>query len=319
MSKNVLLTGGRGFIGTNLIPRLLKRGHTVRVLDNLSRCGSCGSHLPAIDVVQGDIRNLRDASDALVGIDAVVHLAAYGSVVESISDPRANFDVNVLGTLNLLHCSAQSNVSKFILASTGGALIGNAEPPVNEQSLPRPISPYGASKLCGEAYCHAFAASYGMQTIALRFANVYGPYSAHKRGAINMFARALLRGEPIVIFGEGSASRDFLFVDDLCNGIALALDTELPPGSVFHLASGVETRIKELAGLLASVAGKGAHPILHRPARRGEVERNFADFGKAKEVLGFQPSVPLRRGLEITWNWFLENRKALDLTEMSDS
>jgi UDP-glucose 4-epimerase len=244
----------------------------------------------------------------MAGAEAVVHLAASGSVLESVADPLTNFEHNAAGTLMTLEAArAQGKVDRFIFASTGGALIGNAPPPVHEGSLPRPISPYGASKLCGEAYCCAFAAAYGLHTVALRFANIYGPYSAHKRGAVTAFAKALMLDLPIVIYGSGQASRDFLHVDDLCTGIVSALLHDIPKGAALHLASGKETSIAELAKAMSAVAGKPEHPIEFRPERAGEVERNFGDFSLAKRLLGFEPSVPLQRGLQQTWAWFNEH------------
>ena len=249
----------------------------------------------------------------------VVHLAAYGSVVESIADPERNFEVNVQGTLNVLRAAVGAGVRRFIFASTGGALIGDATPPVSEQSLPKPISPYGASKLCGEAYCHAFAKSYGLETVCLRFGNVYGPHSAHKKGAVTVFIKALMTGEPIVIYGDGSASRDYVHVEDLCSGIAAALDAPLAGGDVFHLASGRETSVLELARILRDVAGKPDHPIEFRPARAGEVARNFANYDKARERLDFQPKWKLADGLAATWEWFQQQDESVLNAATTDS
>ena len=191
--------------------------------------------------------------------------------------------------------------------STGGALIGNAIPPVNEQSLPKPISPYGASKLAAEAYCHAFAKSYGIRTVALRFANVYGPYSGHKKGAITVFLRALHEGRPIQIFGDGKASRDFMYVDDICRGLELGLTTDLEPGTVAHLATGVETSVSELADACRQAVGLPDHPIEYLPPRPGEVERNFATYDYAKQAMGFEPSVTLVDGLARTYEWYQQH------------
>lgn len=310
MSYSVLLTGGCGFIGANLVPKLLAHGARVRVLDNMSLGSVANLEGAEVEVMEGDIRDQDTVARALVGVDAVIHLAAYGSVVESVADPTENFDVNVRGTLTLLRACTKAGVDKFIFASTGGALIGEAEPPVDEESLPKPISPYGASKLCAEAYCHAFAHSYRLHAVCLRFANVYGPYSAHKRGAVTAFIKALMSGEPLVIYGDGSASRDFLCVDDLCSGIALTLRGDLEPGVVLHLASGVETRIEELARTLADIAGRPDHPVRYEPPRKGEVGRNFASFERARQTLGFSPRVSLREGLERTWRWFAQQERA---------
>src|SRR3954465_6208381 len=270
----VLVTGGAGFIGASLLRRL-DSSYEVRVLDSLAR----GSRelLPAdrdIELVVGDIRDPDAVARATRGADLVIHLAAFGSVVESISDPFENFDINARGTLEVLQGAAAAGVERFVFASTGGAIMGNQKPPIDEQSLPWPISPYGASKLCGEAYLHAFAGSFGIRPVALRFANVYGPYSAHKKGVITRFIRAALAGGTFEIFGDGKASRDFLHVDDLCRGIPAPSDSDLSD-EVLHLASEKETTIDELAELIIDIAGADVD-IVHHPKRPGEVERNFA-------------------------------------------
>ena len=281
----------------------------MRAFDNLSR--GRRQNLGGLDVefVEGDIRQADDLARALEGMDAVVHLAAYGSVAESVQEPFENFDVNVRGTLVVLHACIAAGVEKVVFASTGGAIMGNTPPPVDETSLPWPISPYGASKLCGEAYCHAFAGSYGVSTVALRFANVYGPLSEHKKGAATNFILRALRREPIVIYGDGSATRDFLYVDDLCDGIAAALAAPLED-EVIHLASGVETAIGDLARLVLELAGAGDTPIRYENRRRGEIERTFATAERAAELLGFRPAHSLRDGFRKTVDWFADRERA---------
>jgi UDP-glucose 4-epimerase len=303
---SLLVTGGCGFIGAGLVAQLLEDGVELRVLDDLSR--GRADNLPAdVELVGGDIRDPDAVSGALAGVDTVIHLAAYGSVIESIADPLTNFDINARGTLVLLRGCVDAGVEQFVLASTGGALIGNAEPPVDESNLPWPISPYGASKLCGEAYLHAFAGAYGLRTVALRFANVYGPFSDHKKGAVTTFIKNALIGEPIVIYGDGSASRDFLYADDLCTAIRAAVAAGLTD-DVIHVASERETTIRELAELILRVAGREDLDIEHRPARRGEVARNFATAEKARRVLGFAPAETLESGMAKTIDWFSEHR-----------
>jgi UDP-glucose 4-epimerase len=297
-----LVTGGAGFIGANLL-RQLDTAHDIRVLDNLVR----GSRelLPAdrdIDLIAGDIRDPDAVRRAVQGVDLVIHLAAFGSVVESVTDPVENFDINVRGTFEMLRGAADAGVERFVFASTGGAIMGDQEPPIDERSLPWPISPYGASKLCGEAYLHAFAGSFDIKPVALRFANVYGPYSAHKKGVITRFIRAALAGGEFEIFGDGQASRDFLHVDDLCRGIIAAAESDLSD-EVLHLASGNETTINELARLILDLVGSDVE-IVHRPKRPGEVERNFANAGRAREVLGWEPQLSLRDGMMNTIEWF---------------
>ena len=307
MSK-VLVTGGAGFIGANLL-RQLDASYEVRVLDNLLR----GSRelLPEdrdVELIVGDIRSPEDVAAAVRGVDLVIHLAAFGSVVDSVTDPTENFEINVRGTFEMLRGAAAAGVERFVFASTGGAIMGDQEPPIDEDSLPWPISPYGASKLCGEAYLHAFAGSFGLRPIALRFANVYGPYSAHKKGVVTRFIRAALRGGSFEIFGDGQSTRDYLHVDDLCRGIMSAADSDLSD-AVLHLASEKETSINELARLILDLVGSDVE-IVHQPKRRGEVERNFARADRAKEVLGWEPQLSLRDGMQNTIDWFRENDAA---------
>lgn len=301
----ILVTGGCGFIGANLIPKLLDKGHKVKVLDNLSK-GSV-SYLDGsnVEIIEGDIRSRSDLIKALEGVEGVIHLAAYGSVVESVDNPEENFDINVRGTFTLLDECRKANVNRMVFSSTGGALIGNATPPVDENSVPKPISPYGSGKLCCEAYCSSFAASYGMNITALRFANVVGPISWHKKGAVTAFMKSIMNGEKITVYGDGSATRDFLYVDDLCDGIVAAYEKILPGFNPIHLSSGNEVSVRELAELIISKSTEKLHPIEFLDKRVGEVERNFANYDLAKQLLGFSPKVSLEEAIEKTWEWFL--------------
>ena len=201
-SESILVTGGAGFDGATLVRRLVASGYRVRVYDNLSSGDE--AHLAGVDaeLVKGDIRDVDALDDALAGQDAVIHLAAAGSVVGSITDPVGNFESNVLGTFRVLDAARRAGVARTVQASTGGALIGDATPPVNEQSLPKPLSPYGASKLAGEGYAHAFAKTYGLRTVAVRFGNMYGPWCARKRGVLNVYFEALHSGTPLIIYGD---------------------------------------------------------------------------------------------------------------------
>ena len=305
-AQHVLVTGGAGFVGATLVRRLVGGGHSVRVLDNYSTGDA--SFLAGVDaeLVEGDIRDVAALDAALTGIQAVVHLAAAGSVVKSVEDPVTNFDVNVVGTFRVLDAARRAGVERIVQASTGGALIGDATPPVSERSLPKPISPYGASKLAGEGYAHAFAKAYGLRTVALRFANVYGPWSARKQGAMTLFFRAIHTGKPIVIYGDGSSSRDYAHVDDISRALQLVLERDLPGGTVLHIASGVETTAAELADLCRAAAGAPDHPVEYQPRRAGEVERNFASYDLAQQVLGYAPAISREVGINATWQWFQE-------------
>jgi UDP-glucose 4-epimerase len=306
-ADRVLVTGGAGFVGANLVRRLEAAGTTVRVFDNLATGRRDYLAGTGAELVEGDILDGDAVAEAMAGVGAVAHLAAAGSVVDSVRDPWANFESNVRGTLTVLDAARRTGTERVVFSSTGGALIGDAPPPVNEESVPRPLSPYGASKAAAEAYCHAFAKSYGMRTVALRFANVYGPFSGHKKGAVTAFFRALHDGEPIVVYGSGTASRDFMYVDDICAALVLALSADVAGGSVMHVATGVETSVNELVALCAEVAGRPDHPVERRPARPGEVDRNFARYDVAARLLGFAPSVALRDGLALTWKWYAEH------------
>ncbi len=307
MNEKILVTGGCGFIGANLVPKLLGKGYKVVVLDNLSKGSFDYIKKHNIDFIEGDIRNKSDIKKALLGVDGVIHLAAFGSVVESVNDPEENFDINVRGTFTLLDSCRSIGVKKIVFSSTGGALIGNAVPPVDESSIPRPISPYGSGKLCCEAYCSSFAHSYGMNITALRFANVIGPYSWHKKGAVTAFMKAIINNTDIEIYGDGEATRDFLYVDDLCDGIISAYIKSLPGFNPIHLSSGKEVSVNELASEIKLVASVPDHPVIHYEKRIGEVERNFATFDLAKKLLDFSPKYDLRQGLLNTWRSFNDN------------
>jgi len=305
-SEGILVTGGAGFVGATLVRRLVASGYRVRVFDNLSTGDE--AHLAGVDaeLVKGDIRDADALDDALAGLGSVIHLAAAGSVVGSIADPAGNFESNVLGTFRVLDAARRAGIERTVQASTGGALIGDATPPVNERSLPKPLSPYGASKLAGEGYAHAFAKTYGLRTVAVRFGNVYGPWCARKRGVLNVYFESLHTGAPLIIYGDGTASRDYVHVSDIAQALQLALEKDVPGGTVVHAASGVETPLTVLADLCRHAAGRPDHPIEYRPARAGEVGRNFASYDLARELLGYSPTVRREDGIPQLWQWFTD-------------
>jgi UDP-glucose 4-epimerase len=301
--KSYLVTGGCGFIGVNLIGQLAARGASVRVLDDLSLGKREDVEPLGVDLQVGDIRDTEAAAKACRGIDVVVHLAGHTRVLESLSHPALNFEINAAGTFNVLEACRRAGVQKVIFASTGGAILGEQEQPVHERMLPRPISPYGASKLAGEAYCSAFFGSYGLNTVALRFSNVYGPYSYHKGSVVAAFFRNLRQNEPIVIYGDGEQTRDFVYVGDLVDAILLA-DKTNTPGEVFQIASGRETSLRTLVETMQSALPELAFNIRYEPARTGEVLRNYASIEKARRLLDFDPKTNLGDGLRKTWDWF---------------
>lgn len=297
----ILITGGAGFIGSNLIQFL--DGYDVTIIDNLSggRSGYGRTLLP--NLVQGDLKDPNICLGVTKGVDAVIHLAAKGNVVDSIENPIDNFQNNAFATLNLLNACAKNKVKKFVMASTGGALMGNCELPVNETSIPKPISPYGASKMACEGYCHAFAHIFDIEIKILRFANVYGPYSAHKKGLVNSVMKKISNNQNLVIFGDGSATRDFIYVNDLCDGIMKALGLNKTGCEIFHLGNGDQISILELVKLIIDTSNINNLEIEYHPARKGEVEKNFSSPLKARELLDFNPSTSIRSGIEKTWSW----------------
>ena len=298
-----LVTGGAGFIGVNLLRRLRTAGAHVRVLDDFSTGRREDLDGLGAELIEGDIRDGDAVTRALAGVDVVVHLAAHTRVIESIADPLGSFDVNARGTLTVLEAARRSGaVRRVVFASTGGAILGDAVPPVHEDMPARPLAPYGASKLAGEGYCSAYFGSYGLATVALRFSNVYGPWSYQKGSVVAAFFRKILTGEPLVIYGDGQQTRDFLFVGDLCEAIVAATRHDVG-GQVFHIAAGIETPIAALAERMLRVTGAGV-AIEHRPARAGEVRRNCARIDRARTLLGFSPATPLDTGLRETWDWF---------------
>jgi UDP-glucose 4-epimerase len=305
--EHVLVTGGCGFIGANLVRFLRERTPwRVRVIDNLLT-GDPG-HVPEklAEVVVGNVADPAVLEPALEGIDAVIHLASTTGVVPSVEDPVWDFEGNALPTFRLLDACRRRNIERVVFASSG-ATLGEAPPPVNEEVLPRPLSPYGAGKLVGEAYCQAFAGSYGMQTAALRFANVYGPFSLRKKGnAVPSFIRRCLANEPMTIYGDGSQTRDFIHVDDLCDCIHRAATAAGIAGEVFQVATDVETSILDLAELVKKVTGAESE-ILFEPKRAGEIYRSRADISKARRMLGFDPRVDLEEGITRTVDWYRAN------------
>ena len=310
----ILVTGAAGFIATSLIPKLVAQNHQVVGVDSLVSQTTnqqfteniCSHHF-------FDINDSGRLEELLSGVDVVFHLAAKGNVIESVENPLANFNSNVSSTLSLLEAMRNKGCQKIIFSSTGGALMGDACPPVNESTLPKPISPYGASKLACEGYLSAYMGSYGFSSIVLRFGNVYGPFSSHKVGVINKWIRALFESNDLVIYGDGTASRDYIHVDDLTNGLMLALERlarfVAPTLETYHLANHSEITLGQLSEILlgCSLEEKLSSNIIHRPARTGEVSRNFADITLARNNLGFVPKVKFVDGISDLYKWIGSN------------
>lgn len=300
--KNVLITGGAGFIGRHLADYLLGRGdYAVTVLDNESLGDRKHLDLDRVRFLHGDLRDTDDLRKALDGQDAVVHLAADTRVMDSIEDPANNFDNNVVGSFNLLQLSRELGVGRVVAASTGGAILGDVTPPVHERMAPQPTSPYGASKLMLEGYLSAYSASYGLSGCALRFSNIYGPRSFHKGSVVAHFFKRMLAGEPLVVYGDGSQARDFLYVGDLVEAIRAAVESDVQ--GAYQLGSGRPTTVNELLEVMRSVTGRDLD-VVYEDFRPGEVRDTWCEIEKARRGFGFAPATPLEEGLRQTWEWF---------------
>ena len=297
-----VVTGGAGFIGSTLTHMLLDRGYDVRVYDDLS--SGTREHLDGLDVefVLGDVRDLDSLERACAGVDTVFHLAAGAGVVDSIENPIENFDLNARGTLLALWAAKRAGAGRLVFSSSNAPLGDNAYP-ASEDKPVAPLSPYGAGKATGEAYCSAFHGAYGFDAVAVRFSNAYGPRSGRKSNVIPLFIRRIMASEPLTIYGDGTQTRDFVFVTDLAGGLIRAAETPGVGGEIFQLASGVETSLNDLVAMLGEVSGREPR-VEFAPPRAGEIQRNYSLVDKARERLGHAPEVALRDGLARTWEWF---------------
>ena len=304
----VLVTGGAGFIGANVVRMLLDGGYQVTVLDNLNAAAGGNLEGLSVELIQGDILDADIAARAVRGHDAVIHLAAQTGVPASLEDPRADLETNVIGTLNMLEAVREAAPEARFIYASSNAPLGGREPPVSEDKAPLPISPYGASKLAGEAYCQAYHGSWGLGTVALRFANVYGPFSSHKGSVVAKFLTDAMTTGSITIDGDGGQTRDFLYVGDLCRAVHLAIESDAA-GEVIQIANGTETSILTLAELIRAALG-GDVQVKHGPGRQGDPRRNYSSIAKAKALLGWEPRESLASGLEKTVHWFRERAMA---------
>jgi UDP-glucose 4-epimerase len=306
--RSVLVTGGAGFIGSHLVRLLEERGYRVRVYDNLATGSAAHLVGTEAELVEKDVRDVDALARAARGCEVVFHLAAGTGVLPSIDDPFADFELNAKGTLAALWATREAGAERFVFSSSNAPL-GAGAYPASEDKPTAPLSPYGASKATGEAYCSAFAGAYGLDAVAVRFSNAYGPRSAHKTNVIPLFIRRLLAGEELVVYGDGTQTRDFVFATDLADGLLRAGELDGIGGELFQLASGVETSVNELVALLGEIAGR-APTVRREPPRPGEILRNYSLIGKARERLGYAPSVPLADGLRRTYEWFTRSANA---------
>ena len=301
--NKILVTGGAGFIGSNLIPLLLEKGYTVSVLDNLysgkmENLTNVSEH-PWFRFVGGDIRDKATLHNAIAGIDAIVHLAALIDVTASVEDPALTHEVNVTGTLNVLQEATKSNVKKIVFASSTAVYGDTKILPVKEDAPLHPISPYAASKAASEAYFHAFNKCYSIDTVALRFFNVYGPKNQNSpySGVITKFLQKALKNETLNVEGDGEQTRDFIHVTDIVKALTLALEAENVGGHAFNVCTGKPTSVNNLADTIAA-ATKQKLQVTHGPARVGDIRHSYGDPTKATNQLGFKAKVTLAEGLK---------------------
>jgi nucleoside-diphosphate-sugar epimerase len=309
-----LVTGGAGFIGSHIVELLVRRGARVRVLDNFVT-GKRENLAPlqgAIELVEGDVRDLETCRKAVEGVDFVLHQAALASVPGSIEDPILADAVNIAGTLNMLVAARDAGVTSFVLASSS-AVYGDAPAvPQREGKEGAPLSPYAVGKRAGENYCRVFSSLYGLRAVALRYFNVFGPRqdpASQYAAVIPHFIARMLCGEAPVIYGDGEQSRDFIYVGDVAEANLLAAAAQGLRGEAMNIACGSGTTVNALVAGINAILGTHIAPV-HEAARPGEVKHSTADISAAGERLGFRPSVPFEEGLERTIRWYRERRDA---------
>jgi UDP-glucose 4-epimerase len=294
-----VVTGGAGFIGSNVVDALLARGDEVHVLDDLSK-GKRENVADAAELHVADIRSPDEAFDAAEP-EVVFHLAAQADVRVSVDRPDFDADVNVLGTLRIIE-AARRHGAKIVFASTGGAIYGECDGPAPETAERRPLAPYGTSKLCGEEYLATWNRLYGTSHVALRFGNVYGPrQEPHgEAGVVAIFMGLLLAGGTPKIYGDGKQTRDYVFVGDVVDAVLRAAGHD--GGGVFNVGTGIETSVVGLYEAIAAVTGVEREPE-HVEPRLGELQRSVLDPSAAERALGWRPQTSLAEGLRATWTW----------------
>lgn len=305
----MLVTGGAGFIGSHIVEALVQSGERVRVLDNLST-GSVHNLLPwleRIELMGGSICELEVCREAMKDVEVVFHQAALPSVQRSIEDPITTHMVNVMGTLNILIAARDAGVKRVVYASSSSVYGDTEVLPKHECLTPSPKSPYALSKLMGERLCQLFYQLYGLETVCLRYFNIYGPRQdpdSPYAAVIPRFVTALLNGMRPIIYGDGEQTRDFTYVADCVQANLKARDAEKAVGEVMNIACGAQTSVNQLLRILTTIVSNDDVTPLYEPARPGDVRHSYADITKAKQLLGYQPQFTLTEGLKRTVEWF---------------
>ena len=307
-SVKTLVTGGGGFIGSNVVRALLERGDDVRVLDNFSTGSRRNLAGLDVEVVEGELRSYERVHNAVRGTEIVFHLGALGSVPRSVQDPLTSSAVNVEGTLNVQLAARDEGVRRVVFASSSSIYGNQSELPLREAMAPDPISPYGVAKLAAERYCVSFSRVYdSFETVVLRYFNVFGPRqdpTSQYAAVVPLFITAIAAGEPVTIFDDGEQSRDFTYVDNVVAANLLAADAAGANGRIFNISGGTPTSVNELAVTIGRLLGK---PVERRylPARPGDLRNSWADVSEARSLLGFEPRVELEEGLRRTAEYLL--------------
>lgn len=306
--ERYLVTGGAGFIGSHLVETLLKAGNFVRVLDDFDtgKRESIESFTGELEIVEGSIVNRDTLTSAMQGIDYVLHQAARGSVPRSIQDPIGTHEANITGTLNVLLAARDAKVKRVVAASSSSVYGETPTLPKKEVMTPAPKSPYAISKLTGEYYCRVFSEVYGLETVALRYFNIYGPRqnpNLQYAAVIPIFINHMLHGRPCVIYGDGEQTRDFTFVEDCVKANLLACKTPGIAGNFYNIACGKQTSVNQLFELIKEIVGTDIPPV-YEPARAGDVKYSYASIKKAKEQMQFKPDFRLKKGLKKTVQWY---------------
>jgi nucleoside-diphosphate-sugar epimerase len=308
--NSALITGGAGFIGSNIAQRLLQMGVKIRVLDNLStgREENMVDIVDDVDLIVGDLRDPETLNRAMAGTDVVFHQAALPSVPRSVADPLGSHEAGATGTLQVLLAARRVGVNRVVFASSSSVYGDTPELPKHEGMIPNPLSPYAVSKITGEYYCKVFARLYGMETVAFRYFNVFGPRqdpTSEYAAVIPKFIRIMARGERPLIHGDGLQSRDFTYVSNVVEGNIRAATAPDIAGEVFNLACGERFTLLELVNEINTILGTSIEPILGEP-RPGDIKHSLADISRARSRLGFEPVTRFADGLRITAEWFLD-------------
>ena len=312
--SSILVTGGAGFIGSNLTEALLRKGHRVRVLDNFSTGKRANLILdetyPSLEIVEGDIRDFALCQKAMKGMEYVFHQAALASVPQSVEDPLTANAVNVEGTLNVLLAAKSEKVRRFIYASSCAVYGDDPILPKREDMVPVPLSPYALQKYIGERYGRLFSQLYGLETVALRYFNIFGPkqdpnsiYSA----VIPRFIDALTDERSPIVFGDGEQSRDFVYIDNVVQANLLAMFAKHLYGEVINIGCGKKTSLNRLLDVLKEILGSKVSAI-YQEARKGDIRESLADIQKGKEILNYKPQVGIEAGLKMTVDYFKRQR-----------